>query len=399
MRTRKRAAMLAGGLLSTLALVLAGCGDSSGEAETVDVSAADANKVYAEGVPTLNELYAAGPTLPSTDGPPPKAGANVWWISCGQAIEGCSAPAEAGKEAAEKLGFDFHIADGGLDKNGGVAGAIRTAVAGGAEAMVLWGVSCESVNQPITEARDSGVIVMGAHADNCDQYDGDGGGNSAVTEWFDQMYSASMPTALEFWDGVGRTAAQYIIDATQGKAKVLLNSGNYSTIKALDDGFRAELAKCEGCEIVSTLEWGLSDLGPNGPWAQAFRSKAIADAGKYNAVYFPFDGFFLEWGGLDSLEQAGVKDVITVGGLGLPATIQAVRDGDITAMPTALPNDMQGWAAMDAINRALNNEPRTPQGYGFTLIDKDHNLPAEGEEFLGNVDFKSAYLESWGLSS
>jgi ribose transport system substrate-binding protein len=362
------------------------------------VSAADPAKVYAEGVPTLKELYAAGPTLPSAEGPPPKTGANVWWISCGQAIEGCSAPAAAGEEAAKKLGFDFHIADGGLDKNGGVAGAIRTAVAGGAQAMVLWGVSCESVNQPITEARDKGVIVMGSHADNCDQYTGDGGGNPAVTEWFDQMYSASMPNALKFWDGVGRSAADYIIDVSEGKAKVLLNSGNYSTIKALDDGFRAEFAKCKDCEIVDTIKWGLTDLGPNGPWAQAFRSKVIADAGKFNVIYAPFDGFWTEWGGLEAVKQAGLKDIVTVGGLGLPATIEAVRSGELTAMPTALPNDMQGWAAMDAINRALNNTPRTPQGYGFTLIDKDHNLPPEGEQFNGSVDYKSAYLKAWGVS-
>jgi ribose transport system substrate-binding protein len=402
MRTRIRDVGVVIGVVSTLALGVVGCRSadtSSGHFALIKIGAANPNEVYVKGVPTLNALYKGGLTLPPTSGPKPKKGANVWWISCGQAIEGCSAPAAAGQQAAKELGFDFHIADGGLNKDGGVAGAIQTAIAGGAKAMVLWGISCEDAAQPIAEARNKGIIAMGGQSDDCNQYSGNGGGNPQVTKFEDMEYSSTMTDASKFWDGYGSVSADYIIDESEGHAKLLINSGNFSTTKDIDVAFRKEFAKCTTCKIVYTVPWALSDLGPDGPWSQAFRTAVIKEAGQFNSVYFPFDGFSTEWGGLDALQQAGLKGIVTFGGLGLPDAVQSVREGGLTALTSSIPNGLQGWAAMDEINRALNGWPRSPEGYGFTLITQSHNLPPSGQPFVGNVNWMGAYLKSWGVKS
>jgi ribose transport system substrate-binding protein len=39
------------------------------------------------------------------------------------------------------------------------------------------------------------------------------------------------------------------------------------------------------------------------------------------------------------------------------------------------------------------------QGIGFTLVDKDHNLPADNGNWSSTIDYKTAYLKAWGIKS
>jgi ribose transport system substrate-binding protein len=50
------------------------------------------------------------------------------------------------------------------------------------------------------------------------------------------------------------------------------------------------------------------------------------------------------------------------------------------------------------VNRILAGEdPKTMpnEGTGFEYIDKEHNLPPEGQIFNPSLDFKAAYLKVW----
>jgi ribose transport system substrate-binding protein len=56
-----------------------------------------------------------------------------------------------------------------------------------------------------------------------------------------------------------------------------------------------------------------------------------------------------------------------------------------------------GWAAVDSLNSYWSQKPPVDSGIGWTLVDKDHGLPASGE-FVPPVDYKAAYKKAWGVS-
>ena len=51
---------------------------------------------------------------------------------------------------------------------------------------------------------------------------------------------------------------------------------------------------------------------------------------------------------------------------------------------------------LDTMNSVFANKKPVDSGIGWTLVDKDHNLPASGE-FIPPVDFQAQYKAAWGV--
>ena len=49
------------------------------------------------------------------------------------------------------------------------------------------------------------------------------------------------------------------------------------------------------------------------------------------------------------------------------------------------------------MNSFFLGQPPADSGIGWTMVDKDHNLPASGE-FVPPVDFQAQYKAAWGVS-
>jgi ribose transport system substrate-binding protein len=211
-----------------------------------------------------------------------------------------------------------------------------------------------------------------------------------------EKYSEKYPTTPDLWRGYGAMAADYIIDSTHGSAKVLNSAGTEPLQKFIDDGFKAELAKCPGCSIVATVPYDSSTLTPNGPWIQAFRAKLAAHPDS-NAVYIPFDFMMTTLGAAQAVKQSGSKATI-FGGQGIPDSFRALRAGQIQAVTTARDEGWSAYAAMDTINRALQGDPTVPEGIGFQLVTADRNLSPSGT-FTPPIDYKAAYLKAWNHGS
>lgn len=69
-------------------------------------------------------------------GPKAVEGANVWYISCGEAVSGCAAAGAGFKEAAGELGWNATYYDGKFDPNE-VSNGIKQAVSAKADAIGL----------------------------------------------------------------------------------------------------------------------------------------------------------------------------------------------------------------------------------------------------------------------
>jgi len=345
--------------------------------------------VVVPGVPTLQQLYKGSEAPPPPTSPPPAKGKSVWWISCAQSTPDCATRASAAQAAGKALGWDVHIADANLGLNNGYVTAMRTALAAHPSAIIQDAFSCQSDQEALQEAKQQGVLVMGPEALDCS----DTGGPKLFS--VDMVYNNTERTAQEYWQAFGKYSADYIIDESGGKAKVIANLGTGDPEFALlNEAFLSELRKCSGCTIVHNVHWTISDLVPNGPWINAFRTALI----KYpdaTAVYFPFDFMQSTLGGAQAIRTSGLK-VTGFGGTGGSDSMDLIRQGLWTADTEAYSLPWMAWAAMDELNRAFNHQSAVPEGVGFVTVDSDHNLPpTAGSDYETKIDYVSAYKKAW----
>jgi ribose transport system substrate-binding protein len=385
----RTAVSAAAALLAVTALAACGSSDSSGEDPGSGGAGGPAAAADAEAI--LDELAEGFESAVPTEGPAPATGTSVWWISCGQSIPDCSIPAASAGEAAEALGIDFEIADGKLNVGGGNATAIRTALSTGPDAIIIHGMSCSTVKQPLEEAKADGVLIMGVEGLDCS--DEDGGGDSLFSA--PMIYSESAPSVIEYFKSWGTIGGRYLAAVTDGDVRAINNAGIEPLQVIQSEGFIEGLAECSTCEIVDTVNYGSPDYGPSGTWINQFRA-ALAKNPTANATVFASDAMMTFSGGTQAVNGAG-RDILTVGGTGSSTGVDLVRSGDQTAITGAHDPVWMGYGAMDNMNRALNGEPAVPQGVGAVLVDQDHNLPADpGSDYVSSTDFKSAYLALWG---
>lgn len=386
----------------------AACGSgatgSSGSGSGSDSGSSSGSAAFnatAIGIPTLDELYKGNETAPPSDTPSVSKNKVVYYVNCGAGEVNCANKAAAGKEAIESLGWEYHVIDGNFGLAGAYQNAIRTAVAAGADAVIADAFPCSDVQQAAQEAKDAGVTVIGADTIDCTA----DGGPHLYTE---MQYTTEGPSPEDHWKGFGKYSADYLINITDGKAKIINSPGQNTQQQLLNQGFLDEIKKCPGCEIVETVKWSTADFVPNGPWSSAFRS-ALTKHPEATAVYVPFDGMATVLGGSQAIREAG-KTICTgappfgsdcmaaVGGLGTSDTLDLIRQGQWTGVGSAYDGRWVAWGAVDALIRSFAGEGAVPEGIGFAAIDSTHNLPtAKGSGYKSNLDFASAYKKAWGV--
>ena len=402
-------------LLVVLALLAAACGgdDDEGVGTAADDTAADDTAEDTEAGGTdeddaaseddeggddflaaaqerLDRWYEGTHRDPPTEAPKPEAGTNVWVISCGQAAEGCAVPANAAAEAGEEMGWDVTLFDGKLNP-AEFSNGVNSAVAAGADAIVLNVVDCQLVSQALKEARSAGVKIYGLHSLDCD--------DPAVGEepLFDAelTYGEEYPGYRDLVIGFGGTKADWIIVKTEGKAKTIqFNQDELLVVKYIGDGFEEAFKTCTTCEIVESVEFVLADLGP--PLSQK-TSQALLSNPDADSIVVPYDSA-MTFGISSSIVESGRdEELFVMGGEGFPGNIQATRDKKGQDAGTGYGFDWEGWATMDGVNRLLQGEPQVDCGCGFAVWDIDHNMPPEGDAFTPPVDFRENYRKIWGL--
>jgi ribose transport system substrate-binding protein len=402
-----RLALLLVPALILCGILLAACGSSSsssssgststasgsaGESEEAASGGPSLTKVYAPGVPNLKELYAGSEEPPPTTGPTAKPGANVIWIACGLESPGCAGPAEAFTEAGKALGWNTKVLDGKLNVNNGYSNAIRTAIAAHPEAIVTHGINCNEVKQPLEEAKDAGILIAEGSGIDCDDPRIGGPKLYSVPEEF----SKNAKNTQQFYEQFGENQADYAIDATEGKAKVILVEFQGLFGENQGEAWKREFEKCSECEILETIPFEASELAPNGPAYQRF-STALVKYPEANAAVLAFDTNVTYTGMAKEVVDAGrAESMVVVGGEGFAEALQLVREGKgDTAEGGAYDNAWSAWAIADEVNRALNEQPAVPEGVGFKVVDKDHNMPPAGQDYTTSINYKQAYEEVW----
>lgn len=364
-----------------LASVLTACGGESGAA---------ANRGTERVSERLGELIAGDYSAPPSAAPAPAAGKNVWIISAWQQVHALAAQAKRTTEAAKALGWEAHTCDGQNNANGGWSACVRQAVAAGADGLVMLSVDCAPVRQALIEAREKGVTIASYSGFDCD--DPTQGGGEPL---FDApaTHLASAPTIADWYTELGRRRAQVAIAATRGTAQVLhVTFKGVAFGEYVARGFREEIAECGGCEIVSTVEVAATEV----PQIRQKFESALVQAVDATVVAVDVDYFFSA-GIQAALVAANRSDLTVVGSECQIDSLENIASGRGQQFCFGTSVGYRAYSTIDALNRAFHGEDPVAAGAGFQLVSSQENMPPEGEEYDGPVDYVSMYREAWGL--
>jgi ribose transport system substrate-binding protein len=401
-RDRRRRTTLAWCTAAVASLVFAaGCGSSPGSAAVPATSSgghsdATTGGSSASGAPITENaatLEAAGYkgsyTAPPTSGPRAEKGKNVWIISCGQASESCSVPADAAQQAGKMLGWKVTLFDAQLNPANYTIG-IDKAIAAGAQGLMLIAVDCDLADAALKQAHAAGIKIVGFFSYDCNDPAINSGSPLFSTQVLFNGYS-NLDDVMRAW---GAMKAAWVIEHTHGHAKVIdITVPSFLVLKYLDEGFTEEMATCRGCSIVDHLSISESDL-----FGSAAGQKLAAALQKYpgaNALHVPNDAMFAEFANAD-LKAAGRKNLLVIGGECFAPNIAEIRSGGPEDACNALPQQWTAFAAMDELNRQFAAPGSAPvdEGEGFQLVDGTHNLPATGG-WVPTVNFVADYQRVW----
>jgi ribose transport system substrate-binding protein len=389
-------ALALGALVSVAACGPSGPTGSGRSKDTPGLLAADVdvNKIYAPGVPTLADMYRSTEEPPPPSGPPIAKGKSVIFVSCAQSSPGCAGPPNEMAIAAKLVGWNYKIIDGANNVNNGWATGIRQAIAAKPNAIVVHGISCADAKQPFIEAKAAKIPVLALAGSDCSDPLTPGGAGESL--FHAVPFTKDVPNTGTFFEKVGELQAAYVIDATEGKAKIIRTDYTPTFGEHQRRGQDAMLAKCPDCKVIADVKWTGPDSNANGPLVQKFRT-VLAQHPDANAVILNYDSTATSSGLSRAIKDTGrAGDLKVVASGGYASAVQLIRENGGLNADTANSDMWLAWAALDSLNRLFNGQPLVPEGIGFRLIDKEHNMMPPGKDYEPPLDFRSVYKKSWG---
>jgi ribose transport system substrate-binding protein len=376
--------------------LVAGCSgaDSGGNSSSASAGGATQSSTAASsaGTPSLADLEKG--VFGSVPTSAPKATKQtVWVVSCGQQSVGCADEAGGAMTAGATLGWNMHLCDGKFDTDGAWDSCIRQSISAKATGIILDGIDCGAVKQPLVEAKTAGIKTTTTHDFDCD--DPSVGGSPLLST--NVQFLPDALSAADYWTAVGKAGADYLIAQTNGHALVLdLTFPEVTYVSYLDKGLKAEIAACSDCKIVDTLELSVQDQATN--QVPTKLSSALLKDTSANALYVPFESLF-PFGVKQAIVSSGRGSQLTVlGGEGEPANLSYIKSGQPGENGViATSESWCGWASVDELNRAFAGQPAVPEGIGYQLVTNNNVIVDSKGRYKPPIDYQSAYKAAWGV--
>ncbi len=383
-------------------LVLAGCGSSSSSSsessttaesgsaggETSESSAAESG-VPADVSARVEKLYEGEYEPPPSSGPPAQKGKTVWQISCGQAYEACAEISEAISEAGEALGWNVNVVDGKAEPST-ASNLIKQAVAAHVDGILIDGYDCPGIKGALLEAKEANIPVVNFVGLDCNEK-AFGGGEPLFTRTENVLGATTWATFVEKYS---QARADAVIQHLGGKGKIIsLEENSQAQMQDRTSAFNEEIkAKCPECEVVG-VPFTFSQV-PNPAsqvWQSAFQANPDAEV-----LNNPADSL-MAGGLLTAIQRAGrTDDLWVMGEAGGVPNLEYIREGKQGAALALNGYRWPAWGEADTLNRIFAGSKAFPnEGFGWTLIDKEHNLPPKGQAFEPPIDYKAAYEKVW----
>jgi ribose transport system substrate-binding protein len=358
-----------------LGVSVGACGSGSNSAASASASttangkSGAASSKFAAAVTNFKRPVTSWPGPGHATKTPPTA-KKVVVVTCSSQGIGCVRAAAGATQAGKQLGWMVQTIDGKGDPTVWNS-AIASAIADKADGIILAAVPPPLVGDGIAKAKAAGIPII-------------------------EVFQAAPVQGSVNVDHTkqGAAMADWVAADSGGKANVILVADTeFKELQERLDGFNSEIAKCSGCNVLTTVNSQIGTMAQRLPQAivSALQSNPTADY-----VISPYDSnatFAAE-----GVRQAGKAGHVKVGGYeGDPQSIEAVRKGQIQAATIADPAEWMGWQAIDELVRNFTKDTVETTQVPWRLITKD-NAPSGGKGWLGDFDFESKFKQLWGLA-
>lgn len=318
-----------------------------------------------------------------TAGPKAAAGKSIIYISADQRNGGALGVGAGVQEAAAAIGWSVKIIDG----QGSVpqqTAAIGQAIAQRPDGIILGTIDALGQRATIQQAITLGIKVVGWHSSPKP-------GPMESPELF-----ANITTPPE---QIAVTAADYAIAKSDGHAQVAIMRNSETLIgRTKGDLMRARIEACTGCSVLSfdvipIVETATRVTPLTASLMQRFSGK-LTWMLAINDLYFDF--------AIPALRAAGAgpegPPLLVSGGDGSVSAYGRIKAGEYQAATVPEPLNMQGWMAVDELNRAFSGAPWSGFVTAVHLVTHD-NVNADGganNRFDPDNGYRDHYKTIWG---
>jgi ribose transport system substrate-binding protein len=354
-------------------------------ATCLSITAVRADDITAE---AKANIAAAVAPVTTWDGPTtgPKAAPKklVIYISADQRNGGALGVSIGVTEAAAAIGWDSKIIDG----QGSVpqqTAAFGQAIALKPDGIILGTVDTVGQRTNIERALEQGIKVVGWHT----------GPKPGPIE--SPAVFANITTPPE---AIALMAADYTIAKSDGNAHVAIMRNSETLIgRTKGDLMRSRIEKCSTCSVLSFDVIQISETSTRvTPLTSSLMQRYSGKLNwmlAINDLYFDFAVPALRAAGAP---ESGPPNLIS-GGDGSVSAYGRIRAGTYQAATVPEPLNLQGWMAIDELNRAFNNAPWSGYVTKVHLVTKD-NVDQDGgkdNRFDPQNGYRDQYKKIWGV--
>jgi ribose transport system substrate-binding protein len=305
----------------------------------------------------------------------PKEGGHIFLNSCDLSIVGCANLANGMKAAADALGYQLDICDGGVTPQK-INGCFNNAVNAKPDVIIIDGNPASVAGAGYAAAQEAGIPVIGVFTSNPEG-------------------TTTAELGINTCTQQGQIKAAAVLAMSGGDADTLYA---YETSQACDiqrhDAFKETYEKyCPTCGCKDLL-FDYATMQQTLP--QQVQAELVQNP-DLNWMVGVFDEPATVL--ITQIEQAGKQDQIRVGANdGVPANIQMIRDGR-QAFDVAISQAENAWLAVDAAARLISGQEIPPiLDTDLFLITPENvgTIPELTNTWPGPPDYEAQYRALWG---
>jgi ribose transport system substrate-binding protein len=344
--------------------------------------AGDAEPWIAEAASVVARAAAPATTWDGpTSGPKAQAGELIVYVSSDQRNGGAAAVAQGAAEAARAIGWEIRTLDGqGTPLS--TSAALNQAIALKPVGIILGGFDAAEQKEAVGRARAEGIHVVGWHA------------APSIGPLSDPQVFANITTdAAE----VARVAADHVIVSSRGAAGVVIFTDSHFSIAVTKaEVMRDEVKRCKRCRVLSYEDSPLGEASTRTPQLMNALLQRFGPTWTHalgiNDLYFDF--------GSPALRAAGVPPsgppLAVSAGDGSESAFARIRAGEYQLATVAEPLNLQGWQAVDELNRAMAGAPWSGYVIPVHLVTRDNLGGGAGNVYDPPNGYRDEYRKIWG---
>ncbi|MFK0104162.1 substrate-binding domain-containing protein [Streptomyces sp. NPDC091217] len=313
-----------------------------------------------------------------TTGPRAVTGRSLVYVAQTMTNPGVAGAAQGVRQAAQVVGWDVRVIDGG-GTPAGIQAAMGQAVDLRPSGIVIGGFDPGSTSQQVSRAAAENIPLVGWHAVAAP-------GPSRRPPLF-----SNVTTHVQ---DVARISAQWVIGHSRGRAgTVVFTDASIPFALTKSELIRKELATCPDVRVLAYENIPIPDAGSRTPREIASLLSRFGDRWTHsvaiNDLYFADAAPAFRAAG-----APGSGPPYNIGaGDGDPSAFQRINSGQYQSATVPEPLTQQGWQIVDEFNRAFSGSPAS--GYAAP-VHVSTAANTGGATSWDPSGYREAYRQIWG---